>query len=263
MNDIGAGERFKLPEHKAVIGALKAADADLFRRCNCYFGGGTAIVLDIGEYRLSKDIDFMCADQAGYRILVNAVATGGVRALFGAEVTSLREFRRDGYGLRTIIEYAGIPLKLEIIREARITLDGAPHPTVPVTALSATDRVAEKLLANADRGGDRSSAYRDAIDLGMIALKHGSLPDQAVTKATEAFGEDIERSMLRTYKMLSQPDERRHAASTLGMEPGQVAAATGAFGREVRRIYPKNRCTSKQAPPTSRNGPASKGNERE
>jgi len=33
-------------------------------RCGCLFGGGTALVLQLGEYRESVDIDFLCVLEA-------------------------------------------------------------------------------------------------------------------------------------------------------------------------------------------------------
>ncbi len=59
--------RFRRPEHRAIITALRSMNVPLLRRCRCWFGGGTAIVLAIGEYRLSKDMNFRCADVDGYR----------------------------------------------------------------------------------------------------------------------------------------------------------------------------------------------------
>jgi hypothetical protein len=100
-------------------------DHDLLQRHRCWFGGGTGIVPDRGEYRLSRDIGFLCADADD------------------------------------------VPLRFEIVREARISLAGRPDPSLGVPRLSETDRVAEKLLANADRCQDRATACRDAIDLGM------------------------------------------------------------------------------------------------
>lgn len=41
-------------------------DATLLESSRCYFGGGTAIVLMYGEYRLSLDVDFLCSDVDGY-----------------------------------------------------------------------------------------------------------------------------------------------------------------------------------------------------
>ncbi len=59
---------FERPEHRAVATALRAMDHDLLTRCACWFGGGTEIVLDLGEYRLSKDIDFALLD--GRRVAI-------------------------------------------------------------------------------------------------------------------------------------------------------------------------------------------------
>lgn len=44
----------------------------------CYFGGGTAIVLQLDEYRESLDVDLMCASQDGYRALRDTVNNGSL-----------------------------------------------------------------------------------------------------------------------------------------------------------------------------------------
>ncbi len=61
----------------------------------CWFGGGAEIVLDLGEYRLSKDIDFLCSDADGYRELRSVVMTGGAANLFGDDAQEVRAFRSD------------------------------------------------------------------------------------------------------------------------------------------------------------------------
>ena len=48
---------FERPHHRRVAEALSALDADLLDEARCFFGGGTAIVLALGEYRESVDID--------------------------------------------------------------------------------------------------------------------------------------------------------------------------------------------------------------
>lgn len=78
---------FKRPEHQAVAAALRAMDHDLLMRCACWFGRGTEIVLDLGEYRLSKDIDFLCADADGYREMRSLAVSRGTSALFGGDVS--------------------------------------------------------------------------------------------------------------------------------------------------------------------------------
>lgn len=231
--------RFRRPEHRAVIAALRAMDAPLLRRCRCWFGGGTAIVLAIGEYRLSKDIDFLCADGDGYREIRSAVMAQGAAALFGPAVTPEREVRSDQYGIRTVISVAGVPLRFEIIREARIALDGGTHPAVPVPCLGPVERVAEKLLANADRGLDPATGCRDALDLGMIARRCGPWPAEAAALAAYAYGGEVGLRAAQVAVALGAPGRRRHAADTLGMSARNVDAASRAFRRECRRLWPR------------------------
>jgi hypothetical protein len=229
---------FAKPEHRAVATALRAMDHDLLMTHRCWFGGGTAIVLDLGEYRVSKDIDFLCADSAGYRELRSLMAAGGASALFGAPVQEERAFMSDQYGIRGIVSADGLPLRVEIVREARISLEGRADPDLGVPRLVHADRIAEKLLANADRCEDRSTACRDAVDLGMLALRGGPFPDAAFTKAEEAYGDDIGQKLARVLDRLSGADERRDASAALRMDGSLLEAAAHALAGEVRRLRP-------------------------
>lgn len=53
---------FKYPLHNQILRILQAIDHDFLLSCETYFGGGTMLVLAYGEYRLSRDIDFLCLD---------------------------------------------------------------------------------------------------------------------------------------------------------------------------------------------------------
>lgn len=120
--------------------------------------GGTEIVPDLGEYRLSKDIDFLCADPAGYRQIRSLTVAGGASARFRADVRKERAFRSDRSGVRGIISVRDIPFRFEIIRASRIGLKGCADLKLGVPRLHLVDRVAEKMLANADRYQDRATA---------------------------------------------------------------------------------------------------------
>jgi hypothetical protein len=225
-------------EHRVVAAALRSMDAALLLRCRCWFGGGTAIVLDLGEYRLSRDIDFLCADVDGYRELRARVGERGASALFGPGVSIEREVRTDQYGIRGIVAVSGVPLRFEVVREARIQLSGAPHPSLGIPLLAEADQAAEKLLANADRGRDRAAAFRDAIDLGMIALRRGAIPAAARDKAEAAYGAEVQRVLAWVLSRLAEPAEARHAADTLSMPLEDVAAARDALRDEAKRLWP-------------------------
>ena len=80
-------------------------DHDRLTACQCWFGGGTEIVLELGEYRLSKDIDFLCSDADGYREMRSLATSGGVAALFSAPVRQERAYGEDvGRKLRWVLE---------------------------------------------------------------------------------------------------------------------------------------------------------------
>ncbi len=224
--------------HQHIAEALASMDAERLMRDRCYFGGGTAIVLQNGEYRQSLDVDFLCADIDGYRNLRASAAMDGAGAFFGPEARTRRDFRIDQYGLRTIIDWHGQPIKFEIIREARIALDGAIDPALGVPVLLADDQVAEKLLANADRCFDRSVAYRDALDLGVLAAVHGGVfPAQAVAKAERAYGADVRSKAMAAAERLSDVAEIRHAATTLDMQPARALSAAKAFAGAVAATW--------------------------
>lgn len=217
--------QFQRPQHKIIQTALQSMDSALLARCHCYFGGGTAIVLLHGEYRLSLDVDFLCADVDGYRELRNLISENNASALFGPDVKVAREFRSDQYGIRGYLSLADQPIKFEIVREARIPLEGSIVEGLGVPVLSAESQFAEKLLANADRCLDKSAAYRDAIDLGYLIEETGGLPSGAIQVAERAYGKDVLQSVGKVLAQLARPNEVEHAAATLRMQPPDVKAA--------------------------------------
>ena len=110
---------FDRPHHQRIEKLLHCFNSELLLQAECYFGGGTAIVLSLGEYRESIDVDFLCASKAGYRLLRNTVSHRGLGALLQQPVTYLREVRADFYGIRTFLEIDDVPVKVEIVSEPR------------------------------------------------------------------------------------------------------------------------------------------------
>jgi hypothetical protein len=80
-----------------------------------------------------------------------------------------------------------IQIKFEIVAEARISLEAPQfYNWSPVPCLNLTDSFAEKLLSNADRWADRSSEFRDLIDLSILRF-HSEIPSRSVEKADAAY----------------------------------------------------------------------------
>lgn len=171
-------------------------DAPLLAEHNCWFGGGTAIVLANGEFRESVDIDFLVSDQQSYRELRKIVRDQGLDALVTRAVDLGRTPAVDGYGIRTSMIVAGVAIKFEIIHEGRIDLD-TPSPNdeiCGVRILTRTDQVATKLLANDDRWADTSTFSRDLIDLAMMKPDTAALKAGA-RKAVDAYGRTVGESL--------------------------------------------------------------------
>ena len=200
---------FRRLHHQRVAEVLSMLDAPLLAEHNCWFGGGTAIVLANGEFRESVDIDFLVSDQHSYRKLRQIVRDHGLDALATRELDLARTPSVDGYGIRTAVLVAGVAIKFEIIHEGRIDLD-TPSPEdqiCGVRTLTRTDQVASKLLANDDRWGDTSTFSRDLIDLAMMKPDTPALTAGA-HKAVDAYGKTIGESLNNVVTYLHERPHR-------------------------------------------------------
>jgi hypothetical protein len=186
---------FDRPHHQRIHRLLGAMNVQFLTEAQCFFGGGTAIVLLLGEYRESVDVDFLCASPEGYRLLRNAVSSNSLGPLFAQAVVLAREVRADRYGIRTFVEVDGQAVKFEIVYEARIAVQGSVLPSLGVPTLSRADMMAEKLLANADRYLDKSQLLRDAIDLAMMVDAWGDIPAVAWEKTRASYGASIDKAL--------------------------------------------------------------------
>ncbi|MEW6633641.1 MAG: nucleotidyl transferase AbiEii/AbiGii toxin family protein [Pseudomonadota bacterium] len=232
-------KEFGKPEHRIIAQALGLMDHDFLTAAQCWFGGGTAIVMKLGEYRRSLDLDFLCADADGYRELRTRASELGVRAFFPEPVEPIRDFQIDQYGLRTAVRLHGQPIRFEVVREARIQLRGHFDEDLGTPALVPADMFAEKLLANADRCQDRATAYRDAFDLGMLVKAYGRIPADSLDKAQVAYGPDIHRKIAWVVNKLRDKGELRDAADVLQMDVTTASDAISALRQEAIRIWPE------------------------
>ena len=200
---------FRRLHHQRVAEVLSMLDAPLLAEHNCWFGGGTAIVLANGEFRESVDIDFLVSDPKSYRELRQMVRDDGLDTLATRELDLGRPPSVDGYGIRTSVLVAGIAMKFEIIHEGRIDLDtpSLGDEICGLRTLTRTDQVATKLLANDDRWADTSTFSRDLIDLAMmkpdtVALKAGA------RKAVDAYGKTVGESLKKAVTNLQDRPQR-------------------------------------------------------
>ncbi len=220
---------FRREEHRAVLRVLEALDADLLATHHTLFGGGTRLVLELGEYRISQDIDFLSSDAPAFAELRSLARQRGAEGLFRdkhlPEGFGLpREVRTDQYGIRFPLVLDGLPIKFEIIHEGRIALDAGSRPAwSPVVCLTVADAYAEKLLANSDRWPDRQLLARDLIDLALLRTQVGPIPDEAWSKAEAAYGAPVRRDLQKAIEaLLGDPTFQRRCFEGLSLTTPQA-----------------------------------------
>jgi Nucleotidyl transferase AbiEii toxin, Type IV TA system len=179
---------FEIGHHQLIHRILEGLNCEFLSECRAYFGGGTLISLDLGEYRTSNDVDFICSLGSDYRKLRNTISERTPRILLKDNSDlEIARFTADRYGIRMAIVVDSIPIKTEIIAEARFELDLPRQPSwSPVECLSITDCFTSKLLANADRYADPSVHSRDLIDLAFLRNSQ-PIPPLAIEKAEAAY----------------------------------------------------------------------------
>lgn len=203
---------FEHGPHQRIATLLRAFDRDLLEQAGCFFGDDTAIILALGEYRESVNVEFLCASAEGYRLLRNTVREDSLGALLTRPVPHVREVRASRYSVSTFLEVDGAPVRVEFMWEARIEISGACDADLSVPVLSRVDMYAEKLLANADRGSDRAVWSRDIIDLAMMIKHWGEIPVEAWDKARAAYGDHVVRAYERSCERIC---DRRYLADCL------------------------------------------------
>ena len=223
MSDI----TFARPGHQQVHAILSRMDSVFLAKIRCFFGGGTRIVLELGEYRESRDMDFLCSDRVGYRLLRESVSGTSLGPILAPDLSLAREVRADQYGIRTFIEHNEIKLKFEIVREARIEIDGEAIAGIPVACLTRRHCFAEKFLANTDRGLDASTLSRDIVDLAfMIEGWSRQDADAGMAMAKMAYGDSVLRALATvTRKMREDKIYRNRCVDGLAISEPKILSA--------------------------------------
>jgi nucleotidyltransferase AbiEii toxin of type IV toxin-antitoxin system len=203
---------WKRPLHRRIAKILALMNAEFLEQAQCYFGGGTQLVMSHGEFRESRDIDFLLSSQEGLRMLRETLGERSLGRIFKGKIHLAREVRADRYAIRTFIteDPAAEPLKFEIVVEARIELTGAMEDTLGVPCLKLPWAIAEKLLANADRGRAKEYRTRDVIDLAFVSLDADKAAFLAGYElAQRAYGQVILRELDEVLKMLDLDSKYR------------------------------------------------------
>jgi len=203
--------KYQRPLHNRIAALLSRMDAHFLADAQCFFGGGTQIVMSNGEFRESRDIDFL-ARADGLRLLRETVHEGSLGKVFRKPIHLAREVRIDRYGVRTFVaeDSDAEPIKFEIVLEARVPISGGFDSALGIARLDVVSAITEKLLANADRGRDRHHYARDVIDLAFFSFRF-ELEDfrQALTTSAAAYGATVMKELKEVLRMLESDSKYR------------------------------------------------------
>ncbi len=211
---------YRRAEHRAIADVLSALNAEFLAAASSYFGGGTYLAMTLGEYRVSRDVDFLCSSRSGFRMLREEVSETSLGRILRKPLDLVREVRADRDGIRTIVRVSETRVKFEILFEGRIDLAGAVDKRLALVALSPEYCLAEKLLANADRGLDYSTLSRDLIDLAF-AVAHFGKPTAiaSLAIAEHAYGTAVRRYLTATLDGFQHDRARaRNCIKSLAIE---------------------------------------------
>ena len=223
--------RLSRPLHAVVEQILGALNAPFLDRNQCYFGGGTRIVLALHEYRESADIDFLCSSREGYRSLRSTIRSRSLGEIASEKLKLAREVVADRYGIRTFVAMDGQKIKFEIVNEGRIDVSGGRQPGLEVPFLDERSCFAEKFLANADRWNDESFMSRDVIDLAymlrswgtQLFLEGGRLAHAAYGVTVETSARAAARKLMDRKDYFKQCVDALHVTNTATLVAGLKA----------------------------------------
>ena len=201
---------FRRACHVNAVQLLKAMDPHFLRETQCFFGGGTRMSMDMGEYRTSNDIDFLCSDRDGWRQLRRTVTNRHLGGLFIGHPTLRREVLCDSYGIRTVLEVNQSPVKFEIVRVADVSLHSDRMPPLEIPVLARADAIAQKFMALASRGADRAFLSRDLIDLSFALASWTPQEAQKGRAIAEAeFGVWVEQGIEASLRLFALDETYR------------------------------------------------------
>ncbi|MEG4229859.1 nucleotidyl transferase AbiEii/AbiGii toxin family protein [Microcoleus sp. N9_B2] len=228
---------FEREIHQKILTVLSHLNVEFLQECRAYFGGGTLVSMEHGEYRLSQDIDFMCPMDGGYNLLRRKVAAAGYDVIFANRdgIVLPNEIQSNQYGIRFPVIVDGTIIKFEMVCEGRIQFDEPSYPSwSPVPCLNQVDSIAEKLLANADRWPSDRVNSRDLIDLAIQRLA-SDLPQKAIDKAEAAY--QVMEPLNRAIEYFQdRPDYREKCYDILSIaEPDRVIDGIDLLAQDLGR----------------------------
>ncbi len=235
---------YKHKRHETIAKALANFNADFLEKNNVLFGGGTRIAMELGEYRESVDIDFLCPDIQSYREVRKQVTSNALGDITRKPFDLAREVRFDRYGVRTVINVDDTPIKLELVSFADYRLKKDDTTPFPVPSIDRESCYVTKLLAHADRSAMPDK--KDFIDLMMMYSHWGAPSQNAWAEVERHYGQAPKQTLEKALNSFIHNPEKVYAAAV------NLHMATPALKdqlRESAQIWSSRLCLQQEPGP--------------
>jgi hypothetical protein len=186
---------YQRAHHNIIHRLLTQFNSDFLEENNILFGGGTRIALELGEYRESIDIDFLCPDTASYRAVRKQITSNNLGDIIAGNVTLAREVMPNRYAVRTVLELDGTRVKLEFVSFDDYKIHSMEDSPFPVPCIDRDSCYITKLLAHADRHAE--PIRKDFIDLLMMFEKWGPPSEKTWHEVDRHYGDNPRTTLLK------------------------------------------------------------------
>lgn len=190
------------PYRHRIAKVLLALDGVWLAHAACYLAGGTALMLQLGGYRETRGIDFLCGSQAGFRRLRTAVSQPNLGGLLKASPLNVCGTHCSHNQIEVFLAVDGLPVRIVFMSAHAVHGYRVQAGLFDVPLLSRKDMYVSKLLANTDRGLDEANHYRDVIDLAMMVDTWGPVPPEAWRDATLVYGGEVAKVLMATCGLM-------------------------------------------------------------
>ena len=201
--------------------ALAIFNKDFLRKNHVLVGGDTRIVMELGQYRESGNIDFLCLDTQSFRAVRAQVSTTSLGEITTNPFELAREVICDQYGIRTVISINGISLTVAIKNLTGFRLKKAIKAPFPAECIDRSSCYITKILSLTD--GGMAPAKTDFIDLLMMFHQWGAPPQEVWAEVDRHYGTTSKQKLLCELKgFITNPEQVFAAATRLQIYSPQV-----------------------------------------
>ena len=201
--------------------AMVNFNKNFLRMNHVLVGGDTRIVMELGQYRESGNIDFLCLDTQSFRKVRAQVSATSLGEVTTKPFELSREVVCDQHGIRTVISINETSLTIEIKNLTGFRLKKATEAPFPIGCIDRPSCYITKILSLTDSA--RVLDKTNFIDLLMMFHQWDAPPQEVWAEVDRHYGTISKQTLLCELKgFITNPEQVLAAATQLQIYSPQV-----------------------------------------